>query len=933
MLYKIRKDRIKTALRGRGKTDSIKNPAGKITENHRGFGASDIEADYGFFERHPHHPIFASPSYSFPRKRGLSLAFSFRSLNHISKEKKNENALFGNLDMRKKQIHLVCNSHIDPVWLWEWEEGAGVAIATFRTAADFCETFDGFVFNHNEAILYQWIEEYDSQLFKRIQRLVRKKRWHIMGGWYLQPDCNMPSGESFIRQILKGKSYFKDKFGVEPTCAVNLDPFGHTRGLVQILAKSGYDAYLCCRPSLKDCGLPASEFTWVGYDESRVTGMLATTHYNSSLGEAGNKVEQWIQEHPEDSCSLVLWGVGNHGGGPSRIDLKSLEKLARKETGFEILHSTPERYFKELSRRKTDLKQHKADLNPWAVGCYTSQARIKQKHRHLENTLFMVEKMASIAAYQGLMNYPRAELDTACLDLAAVEFHDALPGSSIPEAEEGTIQQMDHGLEILSRVRARAFFALASGQGKAQENEFPVLVFNPHPHEAKAVIECEMQPAEPNRQGTFLNSAVYHNGRLVPSQLEKESSNILEDFRKRVVFSAVLEPGKMNRFDCRFEPLLKKPAVTLKEKRGFYRFKTGEIDVVINARTGLMDRYRVKGEDYLEKRSFLPLVIHDDADPWGMKVSCFRRRAGAFRLMSMKEGAHFSGVSQGSIPSVRVIEDGPVRTVIEAVLSFNQSSIVQRYKLPKIGTEVEVEIRVFWNEKDRMLKLSVPTRFKEAKYLGQVACGVESLRNNGDEVVAHQWVAAVSRRKNRALTVINNGTYGSDMNEGEVRLSLLRSPAYAGHPVEGKTFIVEQDRVTPRIDQGEHLFRYWINGGTASSRLLHVDHEAQVKNEKPFALAFFPSGGERKPKPGIKVNDKAIRVMTVKEAEKSGHLIVRLFETTGRKRSFRLSLPFVRGSKAVTMSKYEIKTFRFSPVSRSFTEVDLMEKPIGKRRN
>ena len=108
-----------------------------------------------------------------------------------------------------KKLHLVCNAHLDPVWQWEWEEGLAAAIATFRTAAELCEEFEGFVFNHNEALLYVWIEEHDPVLFKRIQKLVRQGKWHIMGGWYVQPDCNMPAGESFVRQILLGKTYFE----------------------------------------------------------------------------------------------------------------------------------------------------------------------------------------------------------------------------------------------------------------------------------------------------------------------------------------------------------------------------------------------------------------------------------------------------------------------------------------------------------------------------------------------------------------------------------------------------------------------------------------------------------------------------------------------------------------------------------------------------
>ncbi len=130
-----------------------------------------------------------------------------------------------------KSIHLICNAHLDPVWLWEWQEGAAETLATFRTAADLCEELDGFVFNHNEVILYQWVEEHEPELFERIRTLVNVGKWHIMGGWYLQPDCNMPSGESFVRHALLGKRYFLDRFGVEPKTAINFDPFGHTRGL------------------------------------------------------------------------------------------------------------------------------------------------------------------------------------------------------------------------------------------------------------------------------------------------------------------------------------------------------------------------------------------------------------------------------------------------------------------------------------------------------------------------------------------------------------------------------------------------------------------------------------------------------------------------------------------------------------------------------
>ena len=111
----------------------------------------------------------------------------------------------------KPIVHLICNAHLDPVWKWPWEEGAREAVSTFHTAADLLDEFPEFVFNHNESLLYEWVEEYDPMLFERIRALVKSGRWNISGGWYLQPDCNIPGGETLVRCILEGRRYFWEK--------------------------------------------------------------------------------------------------------------------------------------------------------------------------------------------------------------------------------------------------------------------------------------------------------------------------------------------------------------------------------------------------------------------------------------------------------------------------------------------------------------------------------------------------------------------------------------------------------------------------------------------------------------------------------------------------------------------------------------------------
>jgi hypothetical protein len=196
-----------------------------------------------------------------------------------------------------REIHLLYNAHLDPVWLWEWPEGAAEALQ----AADAGE----------------------------------------------QPG-NMPSGESFVRQIQWGRRYFRDKFGVRPQTAANLDSFGHSRRLVQILARAGYRSYLFCRPRPDDCPLPGEDFAWVGYDGSWILAHRPADHYNSPLGQAVQKITRWIARHPVDGPGLVLWGVGNHGGGPSRADLEAIARYAEEDRRERLLHSSAEAYLRSL---------------------------------------------------------------------------------------------------------------------------------------------------------------------------------------------------------------------------------------------------------------------------------------------------------------------------------------------------------------------------------------------------------------------------------------------------------------------------------------------------------------------------------------------------------------------------------------------------------
>ncbi len=803
-------------------------------------------------------------------------------------------------------VHIICNAHIDPVWQWEWEEGAAATVTTFRAAADFCDEFDDFVFCHNEAKLYQWIEEYDPPLFERIRAHVRSGKWRIMGGWYLQPDCNMPSGESLIRQIKLGREYFAEKFGARPETAINLDPFGHSRGLVQILKKSGFKSYLFMRPSAEWLDLPANDFTWVGYDGSRVSAHRLDGAYNSQLGCALDKIKEWLAERPKSEIYLIPWGVGNHGGGASRKDISDINAYRRENPNAGIRHSSPDEYFTEMLKLKGGLPEYSGSLKPFAVGCYTTQTRVKRAHRKLEGLLSATERMLSHACMAGLIEYPYSEIREAEEDLCFSEFHDILPGSSIQPAEEAALRQIDHALEILTRLRARAFFALAACEKAAAAGEYPVLAYNPFPYEITTTIECEFMLADQNWKSEFTDFSVYRNGEKIPAQVEKEHSNLPLDWRKKIVFRTALAPMQMNRFDLKGFTRPEKPRPECRETGDCFVFDSGSTHIEISKTSGMPVSYISDGFEYMKGGARLA-VIKDSPDPWGMTVRGFKDEIGAFALTDYKSSAKIAGVDADELPPVRVTESGDTRIVIEASLAYGKSEALVTYKLNKPDGSVQIDVRLSFFEKDRVVKFCVPTTLNE-KFVGQQAFGHEELYTNGDECVFQQWVAAEDR--DRAFAVINDGVYGGSFENGEIRATLVRGAAYAAHPIYDRQ-ILPQDRFSPRADMGERLYSFALMAGKKSDIIETVSQKAQLFNEPTFALSYFPNGSGGTPTCGALLAG-AGALMTNMHKTRNGGFAARLFESAGEKRSVNIAFPLLNAESNIELNPFEIATLKIS---------------------
>ena len=802
-----------------------------------------------------------------------------------------------------KEVHLICNAHIDPIWQWDWQEGAGVVLSTFRSAVNLARDFD-YIFCHNEATVYKYVEEYDPALFEEIRALIKAGKWHIMGGWYLQPDCNMPSGESMTRQVLEGKRYFESRFGVSPTTAINFDSFGHSRGLVQIIAKCGQDSYICCRPDSYACPEPARQFIWQGFDGSRIKVMRAFDGgYSSPMGNSLNAIISKANAQPEDT-TLVLWGVGNHGGGPSRKDLADIRDYMKEGDELYLIHSTPEKFFASIDPTAV----YDRSLRISMPGCYTSMGKIKRKHIQLENELYVAEKMMSAACISGaLSEYPEDAFHTITEDLLNAEFHDVLPGSCIQSGEDNGLKLLDHGLLEAERLKTRAFFALCADQPVAAEGEYPVLVYNPTAQHIRENVEFELMLADQNWTDSVTEITVKDaDGNVVPSQRVKEESNLNLDWRKRVTFMADVPPMSMRRYGAYARVTDRKQTPRTDD----LVFDNGRKRVVIDRATGLLSSFCLDGTEYV-KDGFSLCMFDDNPDPWAMQPFQLARLGTgerAFVLMSEPDGV-FAGLAP-----ISVIEDGDIYLGVEAFFKCDNTRARVLYKIYKNNDLVDVDVTLFLGDIDCFVKLKVPF-MQGGELLGQTLFGTETLYTDARENVSQRFIA-MQHEGGLCTTLLNNCLYGSHFENGALYLSLCRGVSYCAHPIPGRE-IIPTDRFIKKIDQGESAYSFRLGVFDRDD----LENAAQRFNHKPYTLNTFPTGSAHPPiKPfSIALGNDAISLVTLKGADgETDAFILRLFNNTPDQRDAELAL--CNATLPLCYGPYEVKTVIYK--NGTLTEAD-----------
>ncbi len=652
----------------------------------------------------------------------------------------------------KPKIHLICNAHLDPVWQWQWEEGVAEAVSTFRNAVEILKEHDTLIFNHNEAVLYDWVRNYDPSLFKEIQRLVKKGRWSVSGGWWLQPDVNLPGTESLIRHIYEGRKFFKKYFDSEPLTAYNFDSFGHSGGLPQLLVKAGYKMYIHMRPQEPDFELPSDVYRWQGVNGSIIgTVRIEVGLYHTEYDNIRQRIEKGIELALRLKRDVpVFWGIGDHGGGATRADLKIIDDIIKSEKRVKIIHSSPDLLYNSLKKYLAKAPIVKGDLQRVFTGCYTSLSRIKRAGQKSLGILTQTEALAAAAWFKFNTIYPADELVSIWRDHLFNDFHDILPGSCTEPAEKDAldlyskIEMNLRGLELKT--------AVSFNGGERIKTYIPVTAMNSNPALRKVPVEVEcMISHRPKWSGEWYLLLFDTDGNEIECQEEQPEALLpFNGWRRKISFIADLLPVGVTHYN-----IVSKEGV--KKKSGFNTALNHKID----EGSGLINRLLFNGKDLLTGKLFNPLVVEDKGDSWGTDLWEYRNILGEFT---------------NSVVNVNIKEEGPVRRITESVLAYGKSEIVNHIISYNKWDAIEIRMRVNWNEEQARLKLSIPTIFNGGSLLCEIPGGMIERPADGNEYVHGRWF--IAGNEDEALAVINNGQSGLDYKNGEIRLSVLRSAAY-----------------------------------------------------------------------------------------------------------------------------------------------------------
>ncbi|MHC1787540.1 MAG: glycoside hydrolase family 38 C-terminal domain-containing protein [Christensenellales bacterium] len=801
--------------------------------------------------------------------------------------------------MPTKVLHMIGNSHIDPVWFWQREEGLQAILATFSSALDRMEEDPDFRFTATSAAFYAYVEKAAPWMIPKIAARVAEGRWELAGGWWLEPDCNLPCGEAFVRQGLYGQLFFLSRFGRMAAIGANFDSFGHNPMLPQLLAGCRLSGYVFLRPQFRTSqqgklkGL-APLFRWVSPDGTAIPALSLPGEYTTWFFEPTRKnIEDTLGEMGSLPALACCFGVGNHGGGPTRDNIRAVRTLQEAYPGVALRFSTLAAFFSSVKDQQ--LPAIDVMLEHINEGCYSVDHHYKQAVRGAEAALLRAEKYGAMAR---LMGAPWGAGDLAGLwqRLLFCQFHDTLGGTVIEEARDDALRDVGG---VHAQADALAFDAMQaliarldlSGEGT------PLILFNLEGKSRCAVAEAELE--------FFCKDELDirdDQGISVPYQRIKTAATTAWHHlggRRRVLFQAEV------------------PALGWRVWR-------------LHHRGGNLLETAYAGDDRVLENEAVRLELNQQGDPVSLmeKAGGYEALSGPLRLaIWLDEGDSWGHRGPDRrlekldeafrTEEVKCILRGGLRSVIRVRQSAPGLHVETLYTLQAGESSVRVDLSLTWDRPLHQLRLEIPCDNVRTAAEGPY-CTLQREQDSSGALYMHRWLD-IRGEGGAGLSVHNDGVYAFHAQPGRTDIILLRSAMFAQGANPG--WYREED-VHRHMDLGEHHYRFLLSphGRPLPSHALI----AGAAGGFDYLAASPRAGGSGAPCQGLFAADAPpIALGALKKAEDNDDLILRLYETGGQSGAARIRLGDIADD--IAFRPFQILTLRLQ--GGRFIPTNLLEMP------
>ena len=756
------------------------------------------------------------------------------------------------------------HAHIDIAWLWPLRETVRKAGRTFATALYLMDRYPDYKFGASQPHLYQMVKDAYPQLFERIKEAVKDKRWECQGGMYVEADCNLPSGESLVRQFWYGKKFFKEHFDVQVDNLWLPDVFGYSAALPQMMLKSDIHYFMTQKISWNQFNkFPHHTFMWEGIDGSEVfTHFLTPNNYRSDCGAKDLKnLERLNTDSDRTEYALFLYGAGDGGGGPSEELIRKLERARDMEDLPKVKMAFAEEYFKKSAAYNRDLQRWVGELYlELHRGTLTTQAMIKKMNRQLEFLFRKVEKLYALHAPE---KYPQKSLDECWQGLLLNQFHDIIPGTSIHRVNKECLDQYYD-------IEAKLLYLEMEGrklqlEGMVESGDEDLLIIeNDLNWTRNDVITID-------KRGDFFDS----EGKSIPAQAGADGlthlliHNIPSMGHKSISF-----------VENSLAPVAPEP-ISYKIENRFYQVEIDEVHGGINRIYDKENKREVIAEGSIGNHFKLYEDIPNLWDAWDID---------AFYEEVEPTSPGFSGITS--------YEKGDVYTAVQLQFEDARYAIKQTIKLYDHSRRIDFETHVDWQEKNRMLRVEFPVNVRSSRASFEIQYG-HVFRNTHEntnwdmaqfEVVAHKW--ADLSQPNYGVGIINDCKYGHKIKGNVISLNLLRSP---------KT-------PDPESDMHDHEFKYALvphSGDMVQSDLIRQAYELNIPLEGIWAQG---SKAAIAPWSFIEVSADNVIIEVIKQAESHGGVLIRAYEAKGYEAQavFKFGKP-VSQAKLVNLMERELE--------------------------